>query len=383
MPNFAPLTQRFIEYFQSVACRRLGAPRILPSGPAFVAALLLAGSSGCGPQSNSAPVDQPKTEVDYSAPPGSTQNGGGERSTPAQPTNRDAAPPKNSATGKSPADPGAQEPHPGAQRFHAAHRDAATACADLHCYAFDSPRSALRAVIDAYAPRIVSFGEAHAPNDYSGKSTVRRFTDDLLPELASSSSFLTVEILAPPKDGCAQAEQQARRESEQITSGQSENNQNEYVALGIAARAAGIRPDILRASCADLRAIAAPQGGVLAYMETIARLFAHDLHTIVPRVSEKRPLVLTYGGALHNDVVPRPGRESWSFAPAALDLAQGRYLEIDLIVPALIRDTDAWTAFAWYDAYRASEKTDATLVIPWGAHSVALIFPSRDLPGSQ
>lgn len=145
--------------------------------------------------------------------------------------------------------------------------------------------------------------------------------------------------------------------------------------MGHIARQLGVVPDILRASCDDLRAIAAPDGGVLAYMETIARLSARDLTHASSRAPSQRPLVLAYGGALHNDAVPRAARATWSFGPALIEATHGRYLEIDLVVPELIADTDSWRAFPWYAAYRSAAPTPSeTLLIPWGERSFALIF---------
>jgi len=238
-----------------------------------------------------------------------------------------------------------------------------------------SPDSALRDLVQAYEPTVIAFGEAHAPATYAGKSTVARFTDALLPVVASRSHFLLVELLAPPQAGCEPARARAAQESATITSGQRVENQNEYQKLGHRARKLGVLPDILRATCDDLRAIAAPEGGVLAYMETIARLAIHELTVRLEQPHPERPLVLSYGGALHNDATPRAERESWSFGPALLEATRGRYLEVDLIVPALITDSETWRAFPWYDAYRAAHhKPGETLVIPWGEHSAALIF---------
>ncbi len=277
------------------------------------------------------------------------------------------------------------ESEAGAGRFQEQQSERATPCADLHCYRFASPQAALTALLEAYAPRVVSFGEAHAPAHYSGKTTVARFKDQLFTVLAPQASSLTVEILAPPREGCAEQKQAAKKKSDEITSGQKQSNQNEYIALGQAARNAQVAPDILRASCDDLRFIASPKGGVLAYMETIARLFADELIRQNERASQDRPLTLSYGGALHNDVHPREQRASWSFVPPVFEATQGRYLEVDLIVPELITDSPTWRTFPWYSAYqrRESDETDgpnSTWVIPWGEHSAALIFASAPAP---
>ena len=86
-------------------------------------------------------------------------------------------------------------------------------------------------------------------------------------------------------------------------------------------------------------------------------------------------LVLLYGGALHNDLAPRAGREAFSFGPELKAHTGGRYVELDLIVPEFIKDTETWRALPWYshfDPKRAPEKT--TLYNP-SPGSYVLIFP--------
>jgi hypothetical protein len=222
--------------------------------------------------------------------------------------------------------------------------------------------------------RLIAFGEAHAPADYTGRSTVVRFQEDLLPTIARGSSYLLVELLQPPANGCDQQKEAAKKESQAVTEGQSQNNQNDYLALGTKAHELGVKPDILRATCEDLKKIAAPEGGVVAMMESIARLSEKALTDDLASTKPGRPLVLAYGGALHNDVVPRQGREMWSYGPHLLKVSDGSYLEIDLIIPELIKDTDSWKSFQWYAAYRSIDHRVGALLMKWGRHSYSLFF---------
>ena len=45
---------------------------------------------------------------------------------------------------------------------------------------------------------------------------------------------------------------------------------------------------------------------------------------------------MLYGGAVHNDIVPREGLEAWSYGAAAR--AKGAYVELDLYQPELVGD---------------------------------------------
>lgn len=331
-----------------------------------------------------AQVEQPQAQAGYSDTSEQTQNKGGAQLTAEKTQGPDGTPSTKKTITSEGAFTDLHIPHDArsaAQRFAQLEAARAAPCADLICYRFNAAALALSAVVRSYAPLVMSFGEAHASREFSGKSTVARFTSELLPVVAPQSSYLFVELLAPPKEGCELEKAAAQIESDKITETQSQNNQGEYVALGLAAQKQRVIPDILRATCPNLKHIASPEGGVLAYMELIAQLFERDVSALVGRTKPGRPTLLTYGGALHNDAAPRTERESWSFGPALLDKTHGRYLEVDLIVPELISDSETWRTFAWFDAYQdyqiahSKERGLAALVIPWGEHSVALIFP--------
>lgn len=226
--------------------------------------------------------------------------------------------------------------------------------------------------------QLIALGEAHAPASFHGATTVHRFTHDLLPTIADGASHLLLELLNPPKEGCKEEKAAAQKESEKITQGQSEQNQNEYLTLGAEARKLGVVPDILWTTCEDLTFIASPEGGVVAMMETIAKLSEKTLKEQLRSTRKGRPLVIAYGGALHNDAVPRAGREAWSYGPAMLEDTKGSYLEIDLIVPELISDSESWKSFAWYDAYQALDHKAGAILMKWGDKSYSLFLePGR------
>lgn len=253
-------------------------------------------------------------------------------------------------------------------------------CGPHECMRFDSARQALLPLVLHAKARVIGFGEAHAPADFKASSTVHRFTEQLLPTISGGSTSLFVELLAPPSQGCSEEKKVAKKESQAITQGQSKNNQNEYLQLGTRCRELGVVPDILRASCEDMKRIAAPDGGVLAYMETIAQLFTQNLKTASTKTKASRPLVLAYGGALHNDASPREGRESWSYGPALLQATGGAYLEVDLIIPELIGDTESWKSFTWYDAYQELDHKQGSVLMKWGKHSYSLFFSPATTP---
>lgn len=246
------------------------------------------------------------------------------------------------------------------------------ACANLTCTTFPTASDALAAALSEPVG-IVGFGEAHAPSDFTARTTVRRFQEELLPALAPRAGRLLVELLVPPK-GCEEQRQQVQTESDAITSGQSKDNQNEYVELGRAARELGVVPDILRPSCRDMQAIADAEVGVLVMMETIATLSVEATREWLAVTNPERRLVILYGGALHNDLSPRDNLETWSYGPRLSELSAGHYVEVDLVVPELVQDTDSWRKFVWYDAVRALAKGHGPTLVQASERSFALVF---------
>ena len=89
-------------------------------------------------------------------------------------------------------------------------------------------------------------------------------------------------------------------------------------------------------------------------------------------------MILTYGGALHNDLNPRPGQEAWSFGPQLAAVTQNRYVELDLIVPEFVKDSEAWRNLPWFSAFDREHPTSETLLYRPGPASFVLIFPKTE-----
>jgi hypothetical protein len=87
-----------------------------------------------------------------------------------------------------------------------------------------------------------------------------------------------------------------------------------------------------------------------------------------------RALVL-YGGALHNDLVPRPGHEAWSYGARLAKRVDGRYVEIDLVVPEFVRPAPPWQALPWYAAFMALGPNTETILFRPSPSSYVLVFP--------
>ncbi len=253
-----------------------------------------------------------------------------------------------------------------------------SACGPLDCTRYADVHAALSRVL-ASSPRVLAVGETHAQRDRGGvPSATRRFAELLLPELAPRSSALIVELWVPDPRCNPRQIAQVARQTEAVTKTQATTNQSEFVLLGQRAKQLGLAPSVLSPSCEDYAAITrAGPDDVLVMLAMIARLTREAAERALARPEGK--LVITYGGALHNDAVARPGKEDWTFGPALSRATAGAYAELDLIVPEYIGDTEAWTALPWYPYYDAERLGDQLVLFHPAPQRWVLIFPRTPL----
>ena len=252
------------------------------------------------------------------------------------------------------------------------------ACGDLHCLAFSSEGAAFAHVL-RLQPQVLGIGESHAPKGSEAiHSATRRFAQELLPLLCGRTKSIILELWLPRNDCGDKRVEQVRRAQKPITSGQAKTNQDEYVTLGHVAKRFGIEPSALVPTCEEYQSI------LDAGPDTIERM----LQLIGKRTGERvvedlnkfpnqavGPIVVAYGGALHNDAEPTADHAGYSYGPALLDRTQGKYVELDLVVPEFVKDTDAWRRQPWHSAFKSNRDRSRTILYQWSPHSFALVFP--------
>ncbi len=252
--------------------------------------------------------------------------------------------------------------------------DAGSPCGEMPCTLYDSPEAAFSAVLEE-RPAVLAIGETHAQLDFDGASTTARFTETLLPLVKGRSKDLVLELWVG-NSSCNTTQKRAMKQvasaHAEATASQRPKNQSEFVALYNAARNNGMKPHILVPPCDDYAKIVSAPDDVDAMLEIIARLSAAEVSNALGSAPEP---ILVYGGAMHNDLVPHAGHERWSFGPELDRTTSHRYVELDLIVPEMIRDTDAWMAQPWYPHYAASAQGRKTILFRMRPRSYALIFP--------
>lgn len=250
-----------------------------------------------------------------------------------------------------------------------------TPCGNLGCQTFTTPRAAFEYALRD-SPRVVAVGEAHAQKAAGNvESATRRFARDLLPALAPRVKGIVIELLAPDRR-CEKHEAQAVAErTKPVTAPQAETNQSDFIALGAEAKKLGIQPEPLIPTCDELKAVLAAQGGDIAkLLELIATITVRETTAFL---DHKPPAdgIAVYGGLLHNDPVPPPEHAAWSFGPGVAEHARGSYVEVDLIVPELIRNEEPWTKLPWFAHYDPARAGAETVLFQTGPKSYVLIFP--------
>ncbi|NUO50144.1 MAG: hypothetical protein HOV80_14920 [Polyangiaceae bacterium] len=253
-------------------------------------------------------------------------------------------------------------------------------CGELSCRDFDSAAAAVGAILEESKPALVAFGESHALKGAEVPSTATRFSNELLPVFKDKASALVLELWAPdPKCGKEKIKE-VEKKQKVVTDQQAPTNKNEFVVLGEKSREVGIVPFLLKPTCDDFDKVQKagndPVAATLASIDVITRNMKEKATTLFDETTKKAPgkMVLTYGGALHNDLFPKKDRESWSYAADLDKLAPGKYVELDLVVPEYIKDTDAWKSFAWYPAYDKQKMSGRVVVINVAPRSYTLVF---------
>ena len=267
----------------------------------------------------------------------------------------------------------APPPPPKRVAVDAAIPDAGLALPAHQVYA-DLP-AAIAAIVPADT-RVVGFGELHARVDRAQvPSALSRFTA-ALPAFGTKISDLVVETwIVDPKCGqkavtaTAKVEREVKRPAA---------TKNEITLLADAARAQQIQPHAMTLQCKDYDKIAPAKGppDPVAMLGLTTRELQRIATSAVrhrDKQGGQRPWIALYGGALHNDRFPGAGVQEWSYAETIDLVTDGRYIEIDLIVPELAEADKVSREQPWFPLVAAA--ADRVLVWKRGERSFVAILP--------
>jgi hypothetical protein len=247
------------------------------------------------------------------------------------------------------------------------------------CKRFATAEDAFKSVV-ADDLQVLAVGESHAQKGTEAlTSATKRFTERLLPAISSRSGDLVVELWHPdPK--CMKEVKATAQAQKPVTETQATTNVNEYDALAIQSKSLGVTPWPLRPTCDDFSSIAdAGADAVPVMLGLVKRLTQQKVQQLMAKNVPAKKLTIAYGGLAHNDVAPAAASAAWSFGPDLVKASGGKYVEIDLIVPEYVKDSDIWKKLAWYDAFSADAgpREKATLyTMATTPPSYALVFAS-------
>jgi hypothetical protein len=277
-------------------------------------------------------------------------------------------------------------------------------CGQLRCWRYPKPEGAIDQLLQREV-EVLAFGEAHALlGTESIPTATERFEKQILPLLAQrGAAQLVVELLGPAQ-GCEKTVANVTKQQEPIVQQQDVGNQDRFVRLGHASKALGITPFILEPSCGEYaEVVRGGPDGIVRMLELIALKTQEKLTKFVefnrsrgripelglaPLAKAASPVALAYGGAMHNDIAPAAEKARFSFGKEVSEFTQGRYVEVDLIVPEFIKDTPVWRALPWYTHFDPKQAPELATLIEVGPQAFALVFartpaPAPSTPGAS
>lgn len=223
---------------------------------------------------------------------------------------------------------------------------------------------------------VIAFGELHQTNATAKvRSAISRFTDEILPVVAPHASHLIVETWIT-RGSCGEAEAQVTKEVARTTERPVET-ESEIMKLLRRAKEMGVAPHVLDVGCDEYRVLAGA-GGAVDYDKLLTITNQHLERAIgqgllLPR-APGRPLVVVYGGALHNDLFPDPTLAKYTFGRHVHAATRGAYREIDLYVPEMVDTTPALHAEPWYRAWKQTGAGESDVLIERSPRSTILVF---------
>jgi hypothetical protein len=238
---------------------------------------------------------------------------------------------------------------------------------------YPTAAAALKAILGS-RPRVLAVGEYHQTTATARiPSALKRFTRELLPSLREAgATHLIVETWMTTGE-CGETERNAVAQVEKATRRPAQT-ESEVVTLLRRAKEAGIQPGILEVACKDYQAMTA---GQQVDFDRLLRLTRDQLETQLRAALARREsrLVVSYGGALHNDLHPTGEVAPYAFGPAIASAVGGGYVELDLYVPELVERNATIRAQPWFAAYRRAYRSGWVTLVRLGDRSFALVFP--------
>ncbi|HEY7376277.1 MAG TPA: hypothetical protein VIF57_29210 [Polyangia bacterium] len=242
-----------------------------------------------------------------------------------------------------------------------------------------------RAAVETLMPDpggVIAFGELHQTRATAKvRSSLARFTDEILPVIAPHTSHLIVETWIT-RGACGEVEAQVTKEVARTTERPVET-ESEIMKLLRRAKELGVAPHVLDVGCDEYKVLAG-QGGAVDYDKLLTITNQHLERAIGQGLllarAPGRPLVIVYGGALHNDLHPDPSLAKYTFGRHVHAATRGAYREVDLYVPEMIDTSPVARRQPWYRAWQGAGGGAGVVVIERAPRSSIVVFRKSRLP---
>jgi len=247
---------------------------------------------------------------------------------------------------------------------------------------FPSAEAAFQSILDQH-PHVLGVGEVHATTDGPKvPTTMSSFTRRLLPMLKGRATDLVVETWRLDQ-ACGQRAEQVV-DTVQTETKRPEETKSEIVVMAETARDLGIKPHDLVLTCPEYQPLLSAEGEV--DYDALLTLLTHKLGDYAQRgLTTPDAMVVLYGGAMHNDVTPREGMETWSYGADARRQGGDEYIELDIYQPELLIGKDSLLEDAWAPLLRQAVGPDHVVLYQRGPGSYVLFLERAPLddPGAR
>lgn len=228
-------------------------------------------------------------------------------------------------------------------------------------------------------PQVLAVGEYHETTGAPKvPSALKRFTRELLPGLKGRITSLIVETWML-NGRCGEVEKQAAQAIEKTTE-RPASTEDEVTTLMSKSFAMGVKNHTLLITCADYRSMLDDAGELDP--EASLLLVKSKVEAKAVEVREKDEgglpgkLLVLYGGALHNDLVPLEAYAAFSFGPSLARETAGHYVELDLLVPEYVEADSDLLKEPWFRPALALARRGKTVLIAPHPNVYLLLFPS-------
>jgi hypothetical protein len=226
-------------------------------------------------------------------------------------------------------------------------------------------------------PRVIGVGELHMRTDKKGPTTsaLARFTNEAMPKIGAQVSDLVIEtwVVDPACKTGGEATQRVESAMKRP-----ESTKSEIGALVGIIKQNGIKAHVMRLTCDDLATVAPPSGvDAEKLLDIVTRELGRVTRSAVryrDEHAEPRPLIVVFGGALHNDLYPFQSTKQWSYALGVDEATSGRFVEVDLYLPELVEGQALYEAEDWYPLV-AKAPPGKVLLVERAPHSWLAILP--------